>query len=304
VSVGTDPYAVAVDPATNMIYVANNGNNTVSVIDGTTNTVTPVSVGAQPWAVAVDPNTNKVYVTNISDNTVSVIAKVAVTATTVTPSPTVSRVAGPDRYATAVAASKTGFPAGGAGAVVLATGTNYPDGLVGVPLAAAKNGPLLLSTGDTLPAVTRTEIARVLPAGRTVYVLGSTAAVPASVATQLTMLGYIVDRLGGPDRYGTSAKVADALGDPGTVLLASGGNYPDALAAGPAAASAHGVVLLTTGATLGPTATAYLGSHPGTVYAIGGPAVTADPDAVAVAGADRYTTAAAVATRFFPNPTH
>jgi len=186
----------------------------------------------------------------------------------------------------------------------LATGTDYPDGLVGVPLAAAKNGPLLLSTGDTLPAVTRTEIARVLPAGRTVYVLGSTAAVPASVATQLTMLGYTVDRLGGPDRYGTAVKVADALGDPGTVLLASGGNYPDALAAGPAAASAHGVVLLTTGATLGPTATAYLGSHPGTVYAIGGPAVTADPDAVAVAGADRYTTAAAVATRFFPNPTH
>jgi len=172
------------------------------------------------------------------------------------PAASVSRVAGADRYATAVAASKVQFPAGGASAVVLATGANYPDGLVGVPLAAAKNAPLLLTTGAALPAVTKGEIARVLPAGHTVYVLGSTNAIPASISTQLTGLGYGVDRLAGADRYATAVKVADTLGDPATVLLASGQGYADALAAGPAAAKTGGAVLLTAGTSL-PTANTY-----------------------------------------------
>ena len=36
----TWPYRLAVDPATHSIYVANELSNNVSVIDGTTNTVT------------------------------------------------------------------------------------------------------------------------------------------------------------------------------------------------------------------------------------------------------------------------
>jgi putative cell wall-binding protein len=86
------------------------------------------------------------------------------------------------------------------------------------------------------------------------------------------------------------------------VLLATGTNFPDALAAGPAAAHLGGVVLLTSGSQL-PTATAaYLSAHPGTAYAIGGPAATAAPTATAVFGADRYATAADVAARFFSSP--
>ena len=64
----------------------------------------------------------------------------------------VSRVAGTDRIATAVAVSQGSFPAGNAGAVVLARADDYPDALVGGPLAAAKNAPLLLTEGSTLPA--------------------------------------------------------------------------------------------------------------------------------------------------------
>jgi YVTN family beta-propeller protein len=39
IDVGVNPIGVAVNPTTNRIYVANDGDNTVSVIDGTTNTV-------------------------------------------------------------------------------------------------------------------------------------------------------------------------------------------------------------------------------------------------------------------------
>jgi len=214
----------------------------------------------------------------------------------------VGRVSGTDRIATAVAVSQDSFPAGNAGAVVLARGDDYPDALVGGPLAAARNAPLLLTEGSTLPAATATELKRVLPAGGTVYVLGGTSAVPATVANQLTVLGYSVVRYSGADRYATAVAVAKALGSPSTVLLATGTNFPDALAAGPAAAHVHGAILLTNGPTL-PTETAtYLaGAH--TTYAIGGPAAVAVPSATAILGSDRYATAAAVATKFFPSAT-
>ena len=74
VSVGGDPWGVAVNPSTNTVYVTNFYDNTVSVIDGSNNTVTStVSVGGYPGGVAVNPSTNTVYVTNSDDNTVSVI---------------------------------------------------------------------------------------------------------------------------------------------------------------------------------------------------------------------------------------
>jgi YVTN family beta-propeller protein len=80
VAAGTNPQAVAVNPVTNKIYVANynyttNGNSNVTVIDGATNSATTVAVGPNPDAVAVNPNTNMIYVANgnSSSGTVTVI---------------------------------------------------------------------------------------------------------------------------------------------------------------------------------------------------------------------------------------
>jgi YVTN family beta-propeller protein/predicted outer membrane repeat protein len=59
---------------TGQVYVANSTGNTVSVIDGPTNTVTAtVTVGDSPQAVAVNPVTGQVYVANAGDTTMSVI---------------------------------------------------------------------------------------------------------------------------------------------------------------------------------------------------------------------------------------
>jgi putative cell wall-binding protein len=227
----------------------------------------------------------------------------AVTVATVS-STAVNRLAGADRFATAIAVSNAEFPtSGSAGAVVVARSDSYPDALVGATLAAAKSAPLLFASGSELLPTTVTEIQRVLPTGRTVYLLGGTSAIPASVAATIMGLGYTVVRYSGADRYGTALAVADALGDPTTVLLATGINFPDALAAGPAAAHVGGVVLLTDGATLPAAVSAYLTAHPGKVYAIGGPAVMSYPTATALVGADRYATAVAVANQFFTSPT-
>jgi YVTN family beta-propeller protein len=64
VAVGTNPRAVAVNPATNTIYVANYSDGTVSVVNGLTLATTLVTVGANPIAIAVNPVLNKVYVAN------------------------------------------------------------------------------------------------------------------------------------------------------------------------------------------------------------------------------------------------
>ncbi len=84
ISVGTYPTGVAVDPATDTVYVTNQNSGTVSVIDGSTDAETAtISVGIWPGGIAVDPATDTVYVANYGSHTVSVIdgSTDAVTAT-------------------------------------------------------------------------------------------------------------------------------------------------------------------------------------------------------------------------------
>jgi YVTN family beta-propeller protein len=73
VTVGSEPDVLAVNPITNQIYVANSGGNTVTVIDGASNTPASVTVGTTPAGVAVNPLTNQIYVANSGGNTVTVI---------------------------------------------------------------------------------------------------------------------------------------------------------------------------------------------------------------------------------------
>ena len=216
----------------------------------------------------------------------------------------VTRVAGADRDATAIAISRQMFPgAGTAGAVVLASDANFPDSVVGGPLAVQKLGPLLVTPPSGLKPSVAAEIQRVLPQGDTVYILGGTLAVAASVDPELKADGFTVDRLQGPDRYATAVQVAGALGNPTTIVEASGLSYADALVAGSAAAALHGAVLLTNGTTQHPTTAAYLTAHPGSDVAVGAPAAEADPTARAVVGSDRYQTAVMVIQDFLDGPT-
>ncbi|MCC6179771.1 MAG: YncE family protein [Chloroflexi bacterium] len=75
ISVGTQPWGVAVNPATNRIYATNRSAGTVSVIDGQTNGLvgSAITTGTEAAGVAVNPVTNRIYVTDPTANTLAVI---------------------------------------------------------------------------------------------------------------------------------------------------------------------------------------------------------------------------------------
>ena len=76
VTLGLEAEPLAVNTATNKIYVANaNGNLNpfVSVVDGSTLSTTSVPVGVAPADVAINQTTNYIYVSNPGSNSVTVI---------------------------------------------------------------------------------------------------------------------------------------------------------------------------------------------------------------------------------------
>ena len=121
-------------------------------------------------------------------------------------------------------------------------------------------------------------------------------------------------RLAGADRYGTSARVSSASFAPGVPIayVATGSNFPDALAAGPAAARGGGPVLLTQASSI-PTAIAseLTRLKPHKIVVLGGTAVISDAVvaklrgyatsgvATRIAGSDRYATAARTSAATF-----
>jgi YVTN family beta-propeller protein len=74
VSTGSMPDAVAIDEATNRIYVANYEGDSVTVIDGATmKAMATVAVGTHPQALAVDGKRHRVFVANTHSDNVTVI---------------------------------------------------------------------------------------------------------------------------------------------------------------------------------------------------------------------------------------
>ena len=219
--------------------------------------------------------------------------------------PDVRRIAGTDRYATAVAISQASHPTG-APVVVLTTGGAFPDALAGGPAAAALGAPVLLIATDSVPPVVVDELDRLNPAR--VLLLGGTAAVSPTPVDELEQAGYAVERIAGAGRYETAALVSQEVFSAGTpvVYIATGEDYPDALAGAAAAAAADAPVLLVAQDAL-PQATAeeLTRLKPQRVVVLGGPnAVSATveqslasyaPTVTRISGADRYATAAAVA---------
>jgi len=221
--------------------------------------------------------------------------------------------AGADRYQTAIVASQETF-IGGSDTVVIATGENWPDALGGSALAGVMYGPILLSPKDAVPAEVLAEIERLNPSSA--YVLGGEGALSDDVLAELTgLLGVSnVTRLGGANRYETAEIIADEvigyLGEWGwtvdTAFVATGRNYPDALAAAPLAAGNYQPIYLSQPDCIS-DATAQTMSDAGITKAIllGGEAVVTPATeaklldvgmtADRVGGANRYDTAAKIA---------
>ena len=185
-----------------------------------------------------------------------------------------TRVAGADRYATAAEVANAFSP--GVPRVYVAAGDNWPDALAAVPHAARAGGPILLTEPNRLPSATRTALTRLAPAQ--IVVLGGTSAVSAAVASALDAYdtGGGVLRLAGADRYATAAAIARHHHPDGApaAYVATGENFPDALAAGAPAALRGAPTLLVRTAKVGaPTATELERLNPARIYVLGGPRV-------------------------------
>jgi len=214
-----------------------------------------------------------------------------------------TRESGPTRIETAVDIAQGSYDDDEAEVVVLARADEFADALAGTPLAVRRHGPMLLTYPDQLHPNTAAELQRVLPAGRTVILLGGPVALSLAVEQQVKDLGYQTLRLQGPSRVETAIAVADEIGEPAQLLITTGYNFPDALAAGAAAAKVDGAVLLTSSEARHPAVDAYLDDHgERPVWAVGGPAARPYPEATALFGPSREETAVAVADEFFLGP--
>lgn len=168
----------------------------------------------------------------------------------------------------------------------------WPDALSASALAARLQVPILLTRPDHLPDSVADVLAELGP--QRVTVIGGTVAISDEVAAAAgdRARAEAIGRLAGANRYGTSTAVADegraaGLNAP-VIWVATGLNFPDALAAGPAAAAANAPLLLVDGQTVGgsPESDGWLsGRKPERVVVVGGQAAVSDPVSAALARA-------------------
>ena len=225
--------------------------------------------------------------------------------------PAVTRFSGADRYATAAAISAGSFSPG-VPVVFVATGAAFPDALAGAAVAGRMGAPVLLVTATSVPAVTTTELARLKP--DRIVILGGSGVVSNAVGAALAAYAPGgVFRIAGANRYETAAAIAFTYFIPGvnTAFIATGSNFPDALAGAAVAGKVGGPILLVSPTAI-PTATAqalgYL--HPQRIVILGGTGAVSAGVATAlkayttgtvtrISGANRYATAAAISKAYF-----
>ncbi|MEW5991008.1 MAG: cell wall-binding repeat-containing protein [Chloroflexota bacterium] len=149
-------------------------------------------------------------------------------------------------------------------------------------------------------------------AGVGIWTLGYDRGVPGYWDAIVASFGTL--RLAGPDRYATAAAISRDAFAPGidVAYVATGADFPDALAAAAVAGAARAPVLLVSRSAI-PAATAaeLQRLNPTRIVVVGGPAAVSDPvlaalqalatgGAARIAGPDRFATAAAISAATYP----
>lgn len=215
--------------------------------------------------------------------------------------PDVLRLSGANRYETAVAVSQHYAP--GLDTVFLATGGDFPDALTGSAAAAGLDGPVLLTRPDKLVQATEHELRRLQP--DRVVVLGGTVAISAAVLADVEdATGATVERWSGANRYETAAAISSNVDSADVVYVATGADFPDALAGAARAGALDAPVLLVRHGSVPRATVAELERlSPSTIRVLGGETAISDDVASAlgaygtverIAGGNRYETAALI----------
>ncbi|MGR0218494.1 cell wall-binding repeat-containing protein [Agromyces sp. ZXT2-6] len=152
--------------------------------------------------------------------------------------PTFERYAGVDRYDTSRKIVAGAF--GSSDGLWVASGANFPDALSASGAAAAAGIPVLIVPG-TAASLDAASTAAITNLGAVdVAIAGGTGAVSGGIAAGIAAIPSVewVDRFGGLTRYETADAITAAVWDGSWAIyafLASGSNFPDALAAAPLA---------------------------------------------------------------------
>jgi N-acetylmuramoyl-L-alanine amidase len=211
------------------------------------------------------------------------------------------RIAGKTRIETAIQVSQKGWSE--ASTVILARADDFPDSLVAVPLSRHLDAPILLTYPSEMDAQVMTEIKRL--GANNVVILGSAQLMGDNITGVLERENIFWERIGGKDRYDTAVQVAERLGGTSQVILASGENFPDALAISPYAGITETPILLTQkqsmpGVTKEEIINLISGNEGPKTLVIGGEGVIPDttlkgiPGVQRLAGSNRYETAAKI----------
>ncbi|MFB2557029.1 cell wall-binding repeat-containing protein [Herbiconiux liangxiaofengii] len=198
-----------------------------------------------------------------------------------TKAPAVSRVIGADRYEVSRALISANFTS--ADTVYVATGKTFPDALSAASAAATADAPVLLVPGDTssLDLATKSLLTSLNPTE--IVIAGGPNSVNTATEKQLAAIAPVT-RLGGADRFEASRSINTAAftGVEDTVFLATGSNYPDALAGGAAAGSMTApLFVVRTNCIPAPTLSAIREMNPAHIVLLGGPvSLTAEVEAL------------------------
>ncbi len=175
------------------------------------------------------------------------------------------RFDGIDRYDTARKIAIKIREKGNTNAAELASGENYPDALCMTPLSVKDHAPILLTKKDSIPKYTKQALAEWDI--ENIKIGGLDEAVSKEVEKQIKS-GFAIDenskedskvydgakvvkRIGGEDRYETSAKLAkESYPESKLGVYATGEDFPDALIAGNYAGTKEAPVLLVKGDSL------------------------------------------------------
>ncbi len=171
----------------------------------------------------------------------------------------ITRIGGKDRYETALKiAEYLEVPQGTP--VVLVYGEDYPDALSISSSAAAMQSPILLVGRNEIRPEISQALQKIKPIK--VYILGREGKISSAVEKQVAEAAGLgadkIVRIGGTDRYETALKIAQYFNLSGqNVSIATGKNFPDALA-GSIYAANHNSPLLLCDEELSEEAAAYL----------------------------------------------
>ena len=141
----------------------------------------------------------------------------------------IDRIGGYDRYDTNTLIAQE-LVASKNTPIVIASGESFPDAISISSIASSYGYPILLTAKDSLPQGTKSYISSVQPSK--VYIVGGTGVVSDAVQTSINALtSATITRLAGTDRFDTSEKILSEFSlTPKTVYIASGIDFPDALA--------------------------------------------------------------------------